>query len=72
MSPECIHSRVPIGLLRSKDVLFGVTDVASDRVETPREVAAVVARALRCVPKARLIACTNCGKAPMRHEVALA
>jgi 5-methyltetrahydropteroyltriglutamate--homocysteine methyltransferase len=75
VSLECIHSRVPIellALLKGKDVLLGVIDVASDRVETPREVAAVIGRALAYVPKGRLIACTNCGMAPMKREVAVA
>ncbi|MEW5862221.1 MAG: methionine synthase [Pseudomonadota bacterium] len=75
VSLECIHSRVPIellALLKGKDVLLGVIDVASDQVETPREVAAVIGRALAYVPKGRLIACTNCGMAPMKREVAVA
>src|SRR3989440_11404313 len=41
VSLECIHSKVPIELLRllkGKDVLIGVIDVASERVQTRREV----------------------------------
>jgi 5-methyltetrahydropteroyltriglutamate--homocysteine methyltransferase len=75
VSLECIHSRVPIelmALLKGKDVMVGVIDVASDRVETPAEVAATIGRALKYVPKNRLIACTNCGMAPMNREIALA
>jgi 5-methyltetrahydropteroyltriglutamate--homocysteine methyltransferase len=75
VSLECIHSKVPIelmALLKGKDVLVGVIDVASDRVETPAEVAATIGRALKYVPKNRLIACTNCGMAPMSREIALA
>lgn len=75
VSLECIHSRVPIellALLKGKDVQVGVIDVASDRVETPQEVAAVIGRALAHVPRGRLIACTNCGMAPMKREVAVA
>ena len=75
VSLECIHSRVPIelmALLKGKDVMVGVIDVASDRVETPTEVAATIGRALKYVPKNRLIACTNCGMAPMNREIALA
>ena len=59
-------------LLKGKDVLVGVIDVASDDVETPEEVADTIGRALRYVPKEKLLACTNCGMAPMRREVALA
>ena len=75
VSLECIHSKVPIelmALLKGKDVMVGVIDVASDRVETPTEVAATIGRALKYVPKNRLIACTNCGMAPMNREIALA
>jgi 5-methyltetrahydropteroyltriglutamate--homocysteine methyltransferase len=47
-----------------------VIDVASDTVETPEEVADTIARALLYVPAERLIACTNCGLAPMARAVA--
>lgn len=73
VSLECANSRVPmalIGLLEGKDVLVGAIDVASDRVETPEEVAAVIAEAARHVPAHRLFPCTNCGMAPMGRGVA--
>jgi 5-methyltetrahydropteroyltriglutamate--homocysteine methyltransferase len=73
VSLECIHSHVPaelMALLAGKDVMVGVIDVASDTVETPEEVAATIERALRFVPKEHLIACTNCGLAPMSRAVA--
>ena len=73
VSLECIHSHVPpelMALLKGKDVMVGVIDVASDAVETPEEVADTIGRALQFVPRERLIACTNCGMAPMRREVA--
>ena len=75
VSLECIHSRVPpelMKLLKGKDGLVGVIDVASDKVETPQEVARTIGRALRYVPKKHLFPCTNCGMAPMNREVALA
>jgi 5-methyltetrahydropteroyltriglutamate--homocysteine methyltransferase len=75
ISLECIHSKVPIellSLLKGKDVLVGVIDVANDKVETPAEVAGVIGRALKFVPANRLYPCTNCGMAPMAREVALA
>jgi len=75
VSLECIHSHVPpelMQLLKGKDVLVGVIDVASDKVETPQEVAATIGKALKYVPKNRLIACTNCGMAPMRRDIARA
>ena len=75
VSLECIHSHVPpelMKLLKGKDVLVGVIDVASDKVETPQEVAATIRTALKYVPRKHLIACTNCGMAPMKREIALA
>jgi 5-methyltetrahydropteroyltriglutamate--homocysteine methyltransferase len=75
VSLECMHSHVPldlIGLLEGKDVLVGVIDVASDAVETPDEIAETIGRALQFVARERLIACTNCGMAPMRRSVAQA
>ncbi len=68
VSLECANSRVPMelmGLLAGKDVMVGVIDVATDRIETAEEVAQTIERALSQVPASRLIACTNCGMAPM-------
>ena len=73
VSLECYHSHVPAELMRlldGKDVMVGVIDVASDTIETPEQVAATIATALRHVPAERLFPCTNCGLAPMRREVA--
>jgi 5-methyltetrahydropteroyltriglutamate--homocysteine methyltransferase len=73
VSLECMHSHVPldlIGLLEGKDVMVGVIDVASDAVESADEVAATIGRALQFVARDKLIACTNCGMAPMRRETA--
>ena len=73
VSLECIHSHVPpelMALLKGKDVMVGVIDVASEQVETPEEVAQTIGKALQFVPRHRLIACTNCGMAPMSREVA--
>ena len=75
ISLECIHSHVPpelMKLLKGKDVLVGVIDVASDKVETPQEVAATIRTALKYVPAKHLFPCTNCGMAPMDREVAAA
>jgi 5-methyltetrahydropteroyltriglutamate--homocysteine methyltransferase len=75
VSLECIHSHVPpelMKLLKGKDVLVGVIDVASDKVETPQEVAATIRTALKYVPRKHLFPCTNCGMAPMKREIALA
>jgi len=59
-----------IGLLEGKDVLVGAIDVATDRVETPDEVAGVIRQALRHVPADRLFPCTNCGMVPLARDVA--
>jgi 5-methyltetrahydropteroyltriglutamate--homocysteine methyltransferase len=73
VSLEAINSRVPLkllSLLDGKDVLVGVIDVAIDVVETPEQVAGVIGEVLKFVPKQRIVACTNCGMAPMRRDVA--
>ena len=59
-----------MALLKGKDVMVGVIDVASDTIETAEEVADTIGRALQFVPKNRLIACTNCCLAPMSRAVA--
>ena len=73
VSLECANSRVPIeliGLLEGKDVLVGAIDVATERVESPQDVAAVIRSALRFVPAERLLPCTNCGMVPLPREIA--
>jgi 5-methyltetrahydropteroyltriglutamate--homocysteine methyltransferase len=73
VSLECIHSHVPMSvlkLLKNKDILIGVIDVASDTIETPEEIADVLTAAVDYVPAQNLIACTNCGMAPMRRDIA--
>jgi 5-methyltetrahydropteroyltriglutamate--homocysteine methyltransferase len=75
VSLECRGSRVPMRLLElldGKDVLIGVIDVATDVVETPEEVASVIAQAMKYVPKEKIIPCTNCGMAPMGRDIAFA
>jgi 5-methyltetrahydropteroyltriglutamate--homocysteine methyltransferase len=75
VSLECRNSKVPLELLKllgGKDVLLGVIDVATDAVETPDEVAALIGEALRYVRRERIVPCTNCGMAPMRRDIAAA
>jgi len=75
VSLECRNSHVPMSLLKlldGKDVLIGAIDVASDEVETPDEVAAVIAQAAKYVAPERIVAGTNCGMAPMRRDIAMA
>jgi 5-methyltetrahydropteroyltriglutamate--homocysteine methyltransferase len=73
VSIECINSRVPMSVLKlldGKAVQIGVIDVATDKVETPEEIAAVIAKAAEYLPAQKIIAGTNCGMAPMRREIA--
>jgi 5-methyltetrahydropteroyltriglutamate--homocysteine methyltransferase len=75
VSVECAGSRVPLELFRllgSKDVAAGVIDVATERVETADEVAALIGRLMTVVPPDRLSPSTNCGMAPLRRHVAQA
>jgi len=73
VSLECANSHVPLellGLLAGKDVLVGAIDVATDRAETPDEVAATIEAALRFVAPEHLFPCTNCGMAPLDRTLA--
>ena len=75
VSLECMHAKVPMhlmALLKGKTVMVGVIDVASDVIETAEEVAATIGKALEFVPRDKLIACTNCGMAPMDRSIAVA
>ena len=73
VSLECAGSRVPLpvlGLLEGKEVMVGVIDVATSKVERPEEVKETITRATAFVPVERMIPCTNCGMAPLPREVA--
>ncbi|MGA7527062.1 MAG: methionine synthase [Pseudolabrys sp.] len=73
VSVECINSHVPLkllSLLEGKDVLVGVIDVATDKVETSQQVEQVIAEVMKFVRKDKIVVCTNCGMAPMRRDVA--
>jgi len=75
VSLELANSHVPIELLDLLDgmeVMVGVIDVATDRVETPDEVAATIRRAMEYVAPERLLPCTNCGMVPLASDVARA
>ena len=75
ISVECMHSRVPMNLLKllgDKTVLVGAIDVASDKVETPEEIASLLSEATKYLPKENILACTNCGMAPMSRDIAQA
>jgi 5-methyltetrahydropteroyltriglutamate--homocysteine methyltransferase len=64
---------VPISLIRlldSKTILVGVINVATNAIETPEAVAAVLTEATGYAEAERIQACTNCGMAPMTLGVA--
>ena len=74
VSLECANSHVPLdllALLKSKDVLVGAIDVATDRVETPEQVATTIRGAMKFVAPEKLFPCTNCGMVPLDRAVAL-
>ncbi len=73
VTTECANSRVPmslLGLLKTKDVLVGAIDVATNDVETPEQVAATLRAAAEFVEPERIVGCTNCGMAPLPRGVA--
>jgi len=73
VSIECIHSHVPMSILKlldGKGVQIGVIDVATDTIETPEEVAGVIADVAKHVAKENIIPSTNCGMAPMHRDIA--
>ena len=75
ISLECHNSRVPLELLeliRGKKVMVGAIDVATNRIETPEEVAATLRKALQYVDADKLYPCTNCGMAPLARHIASA
>jgi len=74
VSLECHNSKVPlelIGLLKGKDVMVGAIDVATERIETPEEVARTIRAALKFVTPDKLYPCTNCGMVPLPRAVAV-
>ncbi|WP_305425713.1 methionine synthase [Photobacterium leiognathi] len=73
ISLECHNSHVPMDLLeliRGKKVMVGAIDVASDKIETPEEVANTLRNALKFVDADKLYPCTNCGMAPLAQDIA--
>ena len=73
VSLECADSRVPLSvlsLLKDKEVLVGAINVADINIETPEKVASTLRAAMEFVDPERIIACTNCGMAPLPTHVA--
>ncbi|MCC4907216.1 methionine synthase [Microbacterium sp. cx-59] len=74
VSLECQNSHVPmdlIELIRGKKVMLGAIDVASERIESPEDVADTLRKALAFVDPDNLIPSTNCGMAPLPRDVSL-
>jgi 5-methyltetrahydropteroyltriglutamate--homocysteine methyltransferase len=74
VSLEAANSRVPLSLMRllkDKQLLVGVIDVASNEIETAEQVAARIGEALEYVDAERFLPCTNCGLAPLAEAVAI-
>jgi 5-methyltetrahydropteroyltriglutamate--homocysteine methyltransferase len=51
--------------------MVGAIDVATNRVESPQEVAHIIRAALKYVAPHKLYPCTNCGMVPLPRAVAL-
>jgi len=73
VSLECAGSNVPLEVLsclKDKEILVGAIDVASLKIETPEQVASTLRIALEHMDPERMVACTNCGMAPLPRSVA--
>ena len=73
VSLEFAGSNVPPELMRllsNKEIMVGVITVVADHIETPEEVKVNILKALKHVSKDQLIACSNCGMAPIPIETA--
>jgi 5-methyltetrahydropteroyltriglutamate--homocysteine methyltransferase len=73
VSLEFAGSRVPhevLRLLPDKQLMVGAIGVLPGQLETPEEVAHNILEATRHVESARLLACTNCGMAPLSAGLA--
>lgn len=75
VSLEIAGSHVPLevlDLLGDKSVQAGVIDVATDRVESPEEVAATITAVAEHLPADRIFPSTNCGMVPLSRQVSVA
>jgi 5-methyltetrahydropteroyltriglutamate--homocysteine methyltransferase len=75
VSMEIAGSNVPLevlDLLGDKSVQAGVIDVATETVETPDQVAAVIEAVAEHIPLDRVFPSTNCGMVPLSRDVAVA
>ncbi len=73
ISLECANSKVPLevlSLLNKKEILVGAIDVDSLEIETTENVFETLKKVSNYVQPQNIIACTNCGMAPMPFNVA--
>ena len=73
ISLEFAGSNVPPELMRllpDKEIMVGVIGVVNDHIETADEVKDNIIEALKHMDSERLIACSNCGMAPISVDVA--
>ena len=73
VSVECAASGVNpdvLSYLSDKEVMVGVIDVGTEKVETATVVADRIREALQHVDAERLIACTDCGMVPRTRDAA--
>jgi 5-methyltetrahydropteroyltriglutamate--homocysteine methyltransferase len=73
ISLECAASKVPMALiskLSNKQIMVGAIDVATNTIESPEAVAAVLREATKYADIERILPCTNCGLAPLPRAVA--
>ena len=52
--------------------MVGAIDVATEKVETPDDVVAVLREAMKYADVERIYPCTNCGLAPLPRDLAYA
>ncbi|MDZ7823173.1 MAG: methionine synthase [Ahrensia sp.] len=74
VSLEFAGSHVPgdlMKLLPHKDIMVGVINVATNDIETPEQIVETIKAASQFVDLERIIACTNCGLAPLSRDVAV-
>ncbi len=74
ISLEDAHRRNDLALLEqfpNSSVILGTVAIASSRVETPEEIAARLAQALRHIDRDRLIAAPDCGLTMLGRDLAM-
>ncbi len=73
ISIEAAQPRLDLSILKTlfpKNVMVGVIDLGTNKVETPEEVAARIRAALKFVPAEKLVVAPDCGMKYLPREVA--